>query len=125
MKDFKLNDYQFMYRTSIEHFFPQNPLNGSDWKEKTNDPLNSFGNLALITVSANSKFTNLNPSSKIKEHMDIIKQSPKLMWMKALMEQNNNEWTPELVFAHEEEMFARLDQELITKGIIPIKENRE
>lgn len=116
MKDFKINDYQFMYRTSIEHFFPQHPLNGNDWKEEKDDPLNSFGNLALITVSANSKFTNLNPSSKIKEHMDIIKQSPKLMWMKTLMEQNNNEWTPNLVFEHEKEMFQKLDNELTAKG---------
>lgn len=117
MKDFRLNDYQFMYRTSIEHFFPQHPLNGSDWKEEKDDPLNSFGNLALITVSANSKFTNLNPSSKIKEHMDIIKQSPKLMWMKTLMEKNNNEWTPKLVFDHEKEMFKILDDELDEKSL--------
>lgn len=119
MKDLDLDNYQFMFRTSIEHFYPQNPLNGKSWKDLEDNPLNSFGNLALLTVSANSKFTNMNPSSKIKEHDEIISQSPKLMRMKQLMIENNNEWTPEIVFKHEDEMFTRLDQEMASKGITP------
>lgn len=125
MKDIDLDNYQFMFRTSIEHFYPQNPLNGDSWENLDENPLNSFGNLALLTVSANSKFSNLNPSSKIKEHDEIINQSPKLIRMKQLMLENNNEWTPAIVFKHEKEMFELLDKEMINKEITTVKEKSE
>ena len=112
----KLDTYQFMFRTSIEHFHPQNPLNGDSWINIDDDPLNNFGNLALITVSANSKFTNLNPSSKVKEHDEIIMQSPKLMRMKELMQADNEGWTTKKVQLHCQEMFALLDAEMKRYG---------
>lgn len=39
--------------SSIEHFQPQNPVEGESWEA---DDLDGFGNLALITVSGNSSF---------------------------------------------------------------------
>lgn len=117
LKDQKLDAYQFMFRTSIEHFHPQHPLNGESWIDLPDDPLNNFGNLALITVSANSKFTNLNPSSKIKEHNEIITQSPKLMRMKELMLTGDDGWTTEKVKTHCKEMFDLLDAEIKKYGL--------
>lgn len=102
-------NFQFQFRTSIEHFYPQHPIE----KEKWNDvSLNSFGNLALITVSSNSKFSNLDPQSKVASYPDTIKQSPKLQLMQEIMKENGNIWNEELVKKHKEEMIMLLTREI-------------
>ena len=102
-------NFQFQFRTSIEHFYPQHPIE----KEKWNDvSLNSFGNLALITVSSNSKFSNLDPHSKVASYPDTIKQSPKLQLMQEIMKENGNIWNEELVKKHKEEMIMLLTREI-------------
>ncbi len=106
----EFNDFQFQFRTSIEHFFPQNPETDS-WKGLTNDPLNNFGNLALITVSANSKFSNLLPAAKVINFKDVITQSPKLMRMEKLMNERK-QWTPVEV-----EEFGLNMKQILTKEI--------
>ena len=75
-------------------------------------PLNSFGNLALITVSSNSKFSNLDPQSKVASYPDTIKQSPKLQLMQEKMKENDNIWNEELVNKHKEEMLSLLTKEI-------------
>lgn len=103
------NNYQYQYRTSIEHFYPQNPAEMKRWNE---EELNSFGNLALITTSGNSKFSNNSPAGKIQSYNSIIKQSPKLMVMEQMTKNNNNEWTCELARKHEKEMLSILEKEV-------------
>jgi 23S rRNA-/tRNA-specific pseudouridylate synthase len=103
------SNYQYQYRTSIEHFFPQHPAEMTKWED--ND-LNSFGNLALITTSGNSKFSNNSPAGKIQSYNSIIKQSPKLMVMEQMTKNNNNEWTCELARKHEKEMLGLLQKEV-------------
>lgn len=102
-------DYQFQFRTSIEHFYPQHPINEEVWDD---DHLNSFGNLALITVSANSKFSNMLPASKVENYPDIIEQSPKLEYMKKLMESSGRGWEKSLVEQHNEQMQKILKDEI-------------
>ncbi|MDE6719476.1 MAG: HNH endonuclease family protein [Treponemataceae bacterium] len=75
------------------------------------EALHSFGNLALITVSGNSKFSNLPPEAKIS-YEDIIKQSLKLRIMKDIIEKNNNKWTPELAEQHGKEMIEILEKDI-------------
>lgn len=103
------SNYQYQYRTSIEHFFPQHPAEMTKWED--ND-LNSFGNLALITTSGNSKFSNNSPAGKIQSYNSIIKQSPKLMVMEQMTKNNNNEWTCGLARKHEKEMLGLLQKEV-------------
>ena len=103
--------FQFQFRTSIEHFFPQNPETDS-WKGLPDDPLNNFGNLALITVSANSKFSNLLPQAKVYNYKDIINQSPKLMRMAKLMDENGQQWTPKEAKQHGDSMRYILKKEI-------------
>lgn len=112
-KSKKINEnFQFQFRNSIEHFQPQNPIDESKkWEnDGEQDILNSFGNLALITVSGNSKFSNLDPISKIKSYPSIIKQSLKLQVMANMIV--NGEWTMELAKEHQKEMFEILDEEV-------------
>ena len=64
--DDKLKRYRITSKNSIEHVFPQNDeyknrlLNESDDR----DWLNSFGNLALLSVGQNSEYSNQNVAKK-------------------------------------------------------------
>ncbi|MDK2937390.1 MAG: hypothetical protein PWP62_2398 [Eubacteriaceae bacterium] len=100
------DDWQFQFRSSIEHFYPQNPVEGERWKE---DNLNEFGNLALITVSGNSKFSNLPPVGKINSYPSIINQSLKLKIMEKMTKLGNGKWTEEKSQNHKVEMFNILE----------------
>lgn len=98
-------DWQFQFRNSVEHFQPQNPAEGESWGD---DELDGFGNLALITVSGNSKFSNLPPEGKINSYPSVIEQSLKLKIMKALIILDDGKWTEEKATTHQEEMFHLL-----------------
>lgn len=106
----EFKDFQFQFRTSIEHFFPQNPINGENAVDKKNR--DSFGNLALITVSANSKFSNMFPIHKVEQYKDVIVQSPKLMRMKKMLDDNNRVWNDDMVAKHNTEMLTLLKNEI-------------
>ena len=106
----EFKDFQFQFRSSIEHFFPQHPINGMNSVEENKRDL--FGNLALITVSANSRFSNMLPIHKIEQHGDVIAQSPKLMIMSELLQDNNREWDDDLVLKHNKEMLELLKKEI-------------
>ena len=71
-----IKTYEFTFRSSVEHYYPQNPLPGHDTLPA--DTLNSFGNLCLISHSKNSRLSNFMPQAK-KEYyrnntIDSIKQ---------------------------------------------------
>ncbi len=102
-----MNAWQFQFRSSIEHFHPQHSDNAINWDDKY---LNCFGNLALITVSGNSKFSNAEPRSKAT-YENIVQQSMKLAVMADLA---NDEigWTKEKAIAHGEEMMKTLDADI-------------
>lgn len=72
----KIKNFKFTFRSSVEHYYPQNPLNGETLKE---DMLNNFGNLCLISRSKNSKLSNNTPTAKkdyyINNDIDSIKQA--------------------------------------------------
>lgn len=78
----KKQKYEFIYRTSVEHFFPQHPDEKIRVSLKNPDNLNSFGNLALIRGGDNSRFSNDMPIGKAGSHPDIIETSLKLIRMR-------------------------------------------
>ncbi|WP_346208253.1 DUF262 domain-containing HNH endonuclease family protein [Caldifermentibacillus hisashii] len=104
------DDWQFQFRSSIEHFYPQHPVEGEYWES---DDLNGFGNLALITVSGNSKFSNLPPTGKISSYPSIIEQSLKLKIMKELATLDDEGWNQAKANEHKEEMFRVLRGECL------------
>lgn len=100
----KINNFKFTFRSSVEHYYPQNPLSGETLKEYM---LNNFGNLCLISRSKNSKLSNSLPRAK-KEHyinndIDSIKQ--------AIMMSYNN-WGKEEIKKHGKEMKKLLKSQL-------------
>ncbi len=101
--------WQFQFRTSIEHFFPQTPDEVDKWDDKN---LHGFGNLALLTVSGNSRFSNLIPSSKIKSYQNIINQSLKLKVMSAMIDNGNLDWNQQIANEHKDEMFKLIEDDI-------------
>lgn len=68
--------YEFTFRSSVEHYYPQHPLPGHD--SLPVDVLNSFGNLCLISHSKNSRLSNFMPEAKREyyrnNNIDSVKQ---------------------------------------------------
>ena len=90
--DVKFEDFKFVYRRSIEHWFPQHP-NSDERVEKLDDKfLHSFGNLCIITDSQNSKFGNLVPSAKYKQWEGIFNRQSLKLQMMADVTVKNDKW---------------------------------
>ncbi|WP_095155145.1 DUF262 domain-containing protein [Pseudomonas sp. Irchel 3E13] len=105
--DQKIRDFVFTFRSSVEHYYPQNPL--SEQLRLPKSRVNAFGNLCLISHSKNSKLSNYMPKAK-KDHyhqqgIDSIKQY--------LMMVSDN-WGAKLTIEnHEDEMLAVLRNSLV------------
>ncbi|MCG9729156.1 HNH endonuclease family protein [Shewanella sp. Isolate13] len=54
--------FQFAFRTSVEHYFPQTDPSGA----KGMEGVDRFGNLCLISPSSNSRLSNYSPADKKK-----------------------------------------------------------
>ncbi len=100
----RYKDYKIQFRSSIEHLYPQTPINKPKWESKH---LHSFGNLALLSVSDNSGFSNLPPESKIHKNKAINQTSLKLKIMETLTNEEDG-WTKDKVINHKDEMFRIL-----------------
>ena len=95
--------FDFTYRTSVEHFYPQKPMPG--YEPLTPEYLNSFGNLCLISSSMNSKFSNNMPKAKYdnfgsSEEMCSALSLKLQEMMKSVKE---GEWEIDQIKAHYEE----------------------
>jgi hypothetical protein len=108
----KYSDFIFEFRNSVEHWYPQNPSEGTfeQWK----DGVDQFGNLCIIQRNVNSKFSNMSPEAKKSTFKDMIsKGSIKLRIMSELTEMNGNKsaslyWKETMYKKHEEEMIKYL-----------------
>jgi hypothetical protein len=105
-KDPKIDDYEFTFRSSVEHIYPRQPKSDPLLPEKIRD---SFGNLCLISHSKNSELSNYGFDAK-KEHykhskMDSIKQY-RIM--------KNRTWGDAEIVWHERAMMAVLRSALET-----------
>ncbi len=99
----ELMDWIVQFKTSVDHFYPQNPENRDKWNDNN---IHSFGNLSLITVSDNSKFSNYYPEMKKDRFHNIINKSPKLKLMASY-----KNWNEENMKEHEREMIDILKNE--------------
>ncbi len=101
-------DFTFAYRTSVEHFSPQL----EDYEHASpafhvvdRRLLDWLGNLALVTVSTNSKFSNYQPSEKANNHA-ARRQSLKLELM--ARQAQDDSWNDEDIKAHHHHMVRLL-----------------
>lgn len=104
--------FDFTYRTSVEHFYPQKPMPG--YEPLSPEYLNSFGNLCLISSSMNSKFSNNMPKAKYdnfgsSEEMCSALSLKLQEMMKSVKE---GEWEKDQIKAHYEEARERITNAL-------------
>lgn len=105
-------DFTFSYRTSVEHFSPrtEDTENCSfAYRMDNRNLLDWLGNLALVTVSTNSKFSNYLPAQKAN-NLAARRQSLKLELMARRAETGS--WNDADVKTHHEEMMKLLRRAL-------------
>lgn len=108
----KYDDFVFEFRNSVEHWYPQNPSEGTfeQWK----DGIDQFGNLCIIQRNVNSKFSNMSPEAKKSTFKEMIaKGSIKLRIMSELTEEHGDKaaslyWKEIMYKKHEDEMLKYL-----------------
>ena len=89
----KYPKFEFSYRTSVEHFYPQTPMEGYDELTRVTG-LDDFGNLCLISRGMNSKFSNNMPKAKFENFGNeavLQELSIKLIEMMDVV-RNKGEW---------------------------------
>lgn len=99
--------FVFTYRTSVEHFYPQNPVNNQfiDTKEV----LHCFGNLCLISRNSNSLFSNDMPVAKVANYRKTANAtaSMKLLYMMSKTEKTKK-WDSKMIQENHQEDLNRL-----------------
>src|SRR5699024_6440113 len=102
--------FTYRFRNSVEHFAPNTP-DPDLMPAPINEPLKqSLGNLALITVSQNSKFSNVSPLAKAKTNDEVLMQRPKL-WRMAYLTKTQD-WTNKSIEKHDTECLQILYDDL-------------
>ena len=99
--------FNFTFRSSVEHFYPQNPLDGQKRLQDESakeEFLDSFGNLCLISSSKNSKFSNLQPGGKKSHYKGFDGISPK----QYLMMDKAHSWWKDEIQEHKNKMLEVL-----------------
>jgi hypothetical protein len=66
-KDDKIRDFVFTFRSSVEHYYPQNPIDGNPLENV--EALHSMGNLCLISHSKNSLLRHHLPKAKSEYYL--------------------------------------------------------
>ena len=104
--------FDFTYRTSVEHFYPQKPMPG--YKPLPTEYLNSFGNLCLISSGMNSKFSNNMPKAKYDNFGSSQEMRSVLsLKLQEMMERvKEGEWEKEQIKAHYEKARERITNAL-------------
>lgn len=109
----KYSKFEFTYRTSVEHFYPQTPMPG--YENLEGKGLDDFGNLCLISRGMNSKFSNNMPKAKL-DNFGLVEEvrnglSLKLLEMMDVVRQKSD-WGKEEIADFENSARARIYQAL-------------
>ena len=103
-----VKSYEFTFRSSVEHYYPQHPLDGQ--AQLDTDTLNSFGNLCLISHSKNSRLSNFMPAAKKEFYQNNTIDSVKQYLM-----MKTEPWDASAIRTHSEQMNNVLLKSLASK----------
>ncbi len=105
--DQRIKQFEFTFRSSIEHYYPQNPINNAIPKiDKTH--LHSFGNLCLISHEKNSRLNNHTPQAK----QDYYRSAKNIDSIKQYIMMQHASWGIIEIENHEKEIVEILDTNL-------------
>lgn len=94
----KYDSFKFSFRSSVEHYYPQHPLDGLTVLDQSD--VDKFGNLCLISSNTNSRLWNLPPEGKRTYFLET--NSHESIKQKIMMEYKN--WTLIEIKEHQKEM---------------------
>lgn len=103
-----VKSYEFTFRSSVEHYYPQNPLDGQARLDA--DRLDSFGNLCLISHSKNSRLSNFMPAAKKEFYKNNTIDS-----IKQYLMMETESWDADAIRIHSEQMNNVLLNSLASK----------
>jgi uncharacterized protein with ParB-like and HNH nuclease domain len=98
---FNKNDFEFSFRSSVEHYAPQQPKNN----DKPIANIDNFGNLCLISAKRNSELSNYSPIAK-KQH---YKSSDGIESLKQRIMMCYKNWDQDTVKEHQLNMVELLN----------------
>ncbi|HHC6730824.1 TPA: HNH endonuclease family protein, partial [Vibrio parahaemolyticus] len=111
-----IKQFEFTFRSSVEHFYPQHPMDG--FLPLPAESLHNFGNLCLISHSKNSRLSNFQPKAKMEHFETAVADkridSLKLYEMLNLLKQTGL-WGKEQIQKHQKEMLEVLVGTIKTK----------
>lgn len=98
------DNFKFTFRSSVEHYYPQNPLEGLEKLSSNHQTdVDKFGNLCLISNTMNSRLWHLPPNGK----KEILKAYPNESLKQKIM-LNKEKWTLTEIEEHGKEMTNKL-----------------
>ncbi|MGQ2091223.1 DUF262 domain-containing protein [Ornithobacterium rhinotracheale] len=104
------NNFEFTYRSSVEHYYPQHPINASDNLEDKDENdikyIDYFGNLCLISPSNNSKLSNYMPIAKKEHYTKNTKQES----LKQQLMMSEEKWEKDEIETHTKWMIQLLSK---------------
>jgi len=106
LKD-KVSSFSFGFRSSVEHFYPQQPRNGKSAVYN----IDRFGNLCLLSQQQNSRYSNDLPSAK-KANYHRPNESIESLKMELMWGDAENWGDENIVKKHEEQMKSLMLQKL-------------
>jgi len=98
-------NFVFTFRSSVEHYYPQNPVDGI--KKLEDKDLHSFGNLCLVSSEQNSRLGNVTPMAKSDYYKDKFKNK-KLDSMKQYIMMLYSKWDETSIADHDRRMYNLL-----------------
>jgi hypothetical protein len=98
-KDTRVKSYEYTFRSSVEHHYPQNPINANEIRIE-DKYLHQFGNLCLISHEKNSRLNNLSPLSK----KDYYPKGVPFDSLKQYIMMERNPWREQQIEEHNDEM---------------------
>lgn len=94
----KYDSFKFSFRSSVEHYYPQHPLEGLTILDQSD--VDKFGNLCLISSNTNSRLWNLPPEGKRTYFLET--NSHESIKQKVMM--GYEDWTLVEIQEHQKEM---------------------
>lgn len=102
----KWRAFHFTAKNSVEHISPQTPVKQDDNRVK--DMLHRFGNLALVSRSLNSEYSNLPFNEKRQRFHNLNKSKVDSLKMSVIYA--NETWNDKLALNHETAMIEAFDK---------------
>jgi hypothetical protein len=103
------NNFRFTAKNSVEHVSPQNPKD-EDTDKVSEEFIDTFGNLALVSRSINSEYSNLPFNEKRQRFINKLKHEDRPDSLKMDLIYQHERWGDDLVGSHHKDMLDILKE---------------